>query len=153
MTAHVTLAPNAGAEATLALARRFLNAVNTRNADALIETMAEDAVYALHAAPTPAVRGHAGIRQAFAALSATFIDYDFTINTLFADTSMFVAEWTMTASSGSPCRSAIASPFLMAAASDSTGSTSARFRTARSPLKSSYVDATAWYDNLTFQQS
>ena len=52
MTTKVTVAPNAGAETTLALARRFLNAVNTRNADALIETMAEDAVYELHAAPT-----------------------------------------------------------------------------------------------------
>ncbi len=153
MTAHVTLAPNAGAEATLALARRFLNAVNTRNADALIETMAEDAVYALHAAPTPAVRGHAGIRQALAALSATFIDYNFTVNTLFADASMFVAEWTMTAKLGKPLPigNRVAIPDGRDIRFD--GVDICPVSNGKITLKSSYVDATAWYDNLTFQQS
>jgi steroid delta-isomerase-like uncharacterized protein len=153
MTTKVTVAPGPGAEATLALARRFLNAVNTRNADALIETMADDAVYELHAAPATAVRGHAGIRQALATLAATFVDYDFTINTLFADTSMFVAEWTMTARLGQPMPvgNSVAIP----------DGRSIRFHgvdicpisNGKITLKSSYVDATAWYDNLTFQKS
>ena len=59
-----TTAPTAEAEATLALADKFLDAVNTRNEEALIETMAEDCRYELRVAPTPVVSGHDGIRIA-----------------------------------------------------------------------------------------
>ncbi len=49
MTATITVAANA--DATLDLARRFLHAVNSKNADALVETVSEDIVYELHTTP------------------------------------------------------------------------------------------------------
>ena len=51
MAATITVA--ADADTTLDLARRFLHAVNTKNADALIETVSEDIVYELHTPRRP----------------------------------------------------------------------------------------------------
>ena len=124
MTATISVAPNA--EATLDLARRFLDAINTKNADALVETVSEDIVYELHASPMISVKGHEGVRAALAGLVATWPDYDFVVNALYVDANLFTAEWTMTGTLGQNFQSATASPYPMAARSASRVSTSAR---------------------------
>jgi steroid delta-isomerase-like uncharacterized protein len=151
MTTNITVASNPGAEATLALARRFLDAVNTRNADALVQTVAADALYELHVAPTPVVRGHEGFRLALAALDATWSGYDFVVNTLFVDTNLFVAEWTMTGTLNRHLRmgNRVAIPDGRVVRFD--GVDICPVADGKITAKISYVDATAWYDQLTFE--
>ena len=140
-----------GREATLALAKRFLNAVNTKDADALIETVSRTCVYELWArAGADLSTGTTGSAQPSPALVAVWPDYDFVIERLDADETMFVAEWTMTGTLASRCPSARVSRSRPAGPTPSAASTSARWPTARSRRKTSYVDATAWYEQLTF---
>ena len=152
MTATISVAPNA--EATLDLARRFLDAINTKNADALVETVSEDIVYELHASPMISVKGHEGVRAALAAgLVATWPDYDFVVNALYVDANLFTAEWTMTGTLGQnlPVGNRIAIP----------DGRSISFKGVdicpvvddKVTVKSSYVDAIAWYEQLTFQEA
>ena len=125
MTATISVTPNA--EATLDLARRFLDAINTKNADALVETVSEDIVYELHASPMVSVNGHDGVRAALAGLVATWPDYDFVVNALYVDENLLHRGVDHDGHSGpEPSRSATASPYPMAARSASRVSTSAR---------------------------
>ena len=151
MTTKITVAPNPGAEATLALAQRFLSAVNNKDAEAIIPTVAEDCVYELHVAPHTPMRGHAGIRQALAGLVALWPDYDFTVKTIFADATIFVADWTMTGtlSQPLPMGNRVAIPDGRKVTFD--GVDICPVVNGKVILKSSYVDATAWYDNFTFK--
>ena len=151
MTATISVAPNA--EATLDLARRFLDAINTKNADALVETVSEDIVYELHASPTISVKGHEGVRAALAALVATWPDYDFTVNALYVDENLFTAEWTMTGTLGQnyPVGNRIAVPDGRPISFE--GVDICPVVDGKVTVKSSYVDAVAWYEQLTFQEA
>ena len=150
MAATITVA--ADADTTLDLARRFLHAVNTKNADALIETVSEDIVYELHTTPAIKVRGHDAVRQALAALVATWPDYDFTINAIYVDANLFTAEWTMTGTLGRsyPIGTRVAIPDGRTVTFE--GVDVCPVVDGKVAVKSSYVDATAWYEQLTFQE-
>ncbi len=151
MTATITVAANADADATLDLARRFLHAVNSKNADALVETVSEDIVYELHTTPAIKVQGHEGVRMALAALVATWPDYDFTVNAVYADANLFTAEWTMTGTLGQnyPIGTRTAVPDGRKISFD--GVDICPVVDGKVAVKSSYVDATAWCEQLTFQ--
>ena len=146
-----TTAPTAEAEATLALAHKFLEAVNTRNADALIETMAEDATYELRVAPTPAVSGHDGIRFALHALDATWRDYNFVTDDLYVDGGLFVAEWTMTGTLAQPIPVGNRTAVPDGRTVTFKGCDICPVADGKIKAKISYVDATAWYDQFTFE--
>lgn len=143
--------PAADAQATLALAHRFLEAINTRNADALVETMAEDATYELRVAPTPVVSGHDGIRLALQALDATWRDYNFVTDDLYADGALFVAEWTMTGTLAQPLPVGTRTATPDGRAITFKGVDICPVAEGKIKAKISYVDATAWYDQLSFE--
>ena len=151
MTATISVAPNA--EATLDLARRFLDAINTKNADALVETVSEDIVYELHASPMISVKGHDGVRAALAGLVATWPDYDFVVNALYVDENLFTAEWTMTGTLGQnyPVGNRVAVPDGRSISFE--GVDICPVVDGKVTVKSSYVDAIAWYEQLTFQEA
>lgn len=151
MTATVT-APTAEAEATLALAHRFLEAINTRNEAALIETVAEDATYELRVAPTPTVGGHDGFRLALAALDATWRDYNFVTDSLYVDGALFVAEWTMTGTLAQPLPIGTRTAVPDGRPITFKGCDICPVANGKVTAKISYVDATAWYEQLTFQE-
>lgn len=146
-------APNAEAEATLALAHKFLEAINTRNVDALIETVSEDATYELRVAPTPTVGGHDGFRLALAALDATWRDYNFVTDALYVDGAQFVAEWTMTGTLAQPLPLGTRTAIPDGRPISFRGCDICPVANGKVTAKISYVDATAWYDQLTFQES
>ena len=139
------------AEATLALAHRFLEAINTRNADALIETVSDDCKYELRVAPTPVMSGHEGIRLALQALDATWEGYDFVTHDVYVDGALFVAEWTMTGTLAQPIPvgGRIAVPDGRKIAFD--GVDICPVASGKVTAKISYIDATAWYEQLTFE--
>ena len=150
MTA-VTTAPNAEAEATLALAHRFLEAINTKDGEAFLETVAEDAVYHLHAAPDTIARGREQLAGALGGLVANWPDYDFTTNAIYADATLFTAEWTMTGTLGQPMQvgSRTAVPDGRSISFD--GVDICTVADGKVTAKISYIDATAWYEQLTFE--
>lgn len=148
MTAKIIVAP--GAEATLALAQRFLHAINTRNAVALLETMAQDVVYDLRVAPATPVRGLASIGEALAALAATWPDYDFVVHTIRADATLFVADWTMTGTLAQPLPIGNRTAVPDGRSISFDGVDICPVTGGKVTAKISYIDATAWYDKLTF---
>lgn len=151
MTTNTTVAPSAEAEATLALAHRFLEAVNTRDGEALLETMSEGSRYELRVSPTPVMSGHDGISLALEALDATWQDYDFVTNDIYADGALFVAEWTMTGSLAVPMQvgDRVAVPNGREITFD--GVDICPVADGKITAKISYIDATAWYDHLAFE--
>ena len=146
-----TAAPTAEAEATLALAHKFLDAINTRNEEALIETMAEDSRYELRVAPTPVLSGHDGIRLALAALAATWPDYNFVTDDLYVDGALFVAEWTMTGTLGQRLPIGTRTAVPDGRKITFKGCDICPVADGKVKAKISYVDATAWYEQLSFE--
>ena len=97
------------------------------------------------------MRGHEGIRQALAALDATWPDYDFVTHAIHADATLFVAEWTMTGTLAQPLPigTRIAVPDGRTITFD--GVDICPVADGKVTAKISYVDATAWYEQLSFE--
>jgi ketosteroid isomerase-like protein len=146
-----TTAPTAEAGATLALAHKFLDAINTRNVDALLETVSEDATYELRVAPTPTVGGHDGFRLALAALDATWRHYNFVTDALYVDGAQFVAEWTMTGTLAQRMPVGTRTAVPDGRVITFKGCDICPVANGKVTAKISYVDATAWYELLTFE--
>ncbi len=91
--------------------------------------------------------------NALAGLVATWPDYDFTVNALYADANLFTAEWTMTGTLGQnfPVGNRIAVPDGRQISFE--GVDICPVVDGKVTVKSSYVDAIAWYEQLTFQEA
>ena len=153
MTAKVTVAPNAAAEATLALARRFLHAVNTRNADGSDRDDGRGrCLRAARGARRPLSAGTQRSDRRSPRWRPRGRTTTSTVNTIFADATLFVAEWTMTGTLGQPLPvgSRIAVPDGRRISFD--GVDICPVANGKVTAKSSYIDATAWYEQLTFQK-
>lgn len=84
------------------LAARYGEAWNEHDLDAIMTMHAPDSVFQLNLADAPEVSGAPVIREAFAAIFATWPDIHFATDRLYTGEALFVHEYTITATLAQP---------------------------------------------------
>lgn len=84
------------------LAGRYGDAWNEHDLDAIMAMHAPDSIFQLNLAGAPEVVGVDAIREAFMAIFAVWPDIHFATDRLYINDSLFVHEYTITATLGQP---------------------------------------------------